>query len=84
VNRTLTTCPYCGTGCQFYLVADDHGRLVGVEPSTAHLVARGQLCVKGWNAFEFVCHPDRLTEPAIRRDPTNPTKASPRCPSVPG
>jgi formate dehydrogenase alpha subunit len=69
VNRTLTTCPYCGTGCQFYLVANDHGRLVGVEPSTEHPVARGQLCVKGWNAFEFVSHPDRLTQPAIRRHP---------------
>jgi formate dehydrogenase alpha subunit len=69
VNRTLTTCPYCGTGCQFYLVANDHGRLVGVEPSTEHPVARGQLCVKGWNAFEFVSHPDRLTHPAIRRHP---------------
>ena len=68
MNRTLTTCPYCGTGCQFYLVADDDGRLVGVEASTEHVVSRGQLCVKGWNAFEFVDHPDRLTEPAIRRN----------------
>ena len=66
MKRTLTTCPYCGTGCQFYLVADDGGRLVGVEPSTEHPVAQGQLCVKGWNAFEFVHHPDRLTEPAVR------------------
>jgi len=66
MNRTLTTCPYCGTGCQFYLVADDAGRLVSVEPSTEHAVSRGQLCVKGWNAFEFVHHPDRLTQPLIR------------------
>jgi len=68
VKRTLTTCPYCGTGCQFYLVADDGGRLVAVEASTEHPVARGQLCVKGWNAFEFVHHPDRLTEPSVRRN----------------
>lgn len=67
MKRTLTVCPYCGTGCMFYLVSDS-GRLVGVEPSTTHPVSRGGLCVKGWNAFGFVHHPDRLTTPLIRRD----------------
>ena len=66
MKRTLTVCPYCGTGCMFYLVSD-HGRLVGVEPSTTHPVSRGGLCVKGWNAHAFVHHPDRLTTPLIRR-----------------
>jgi len=68
MKRTLTTCPYCGTGCQFYLLTDDNGRLVGVEPSSTHVVAKGQLCVKGWNAFNFPNHPDRLTVPQIRKD----------------
>ncbi|KPK99345.1 MAG: formate dehydrogenase, partial [Planctomycetes bacterium SM23_65] len=68
MKRTLTTCPYCGTGCAFYLVTDDAGKLVAVEPSTEHPVAKGQLCVKGWSAFEFVNHPDRLTVPLIRRN----------------
>jgi formate dehydrogenase major subunit/formate dehydrogenase alpha subunit len=67
MKRTLTVCPYCGTGCTFYLLSDD-GRLVGVEPSTTHPVSRGGLCVKGWNAFAFVHHPDRLTTPLLRRD----------------
>ena len=67
MKRTLTVCPYCGTGCTFYLVSDG-GRLVGVEPSTTHPVSRGGLCVKGWNAFAFVHHPDRLTTPLVRRD----------------
>jgi len=67
MTRTLTICPYCGTGCRLYLVSDELGRLVGVEPSVRHVVSRGQLCIKGWNAFEFVQHPDRLTEPAVRR-----------------
>jgi formate dehydrogenase major subunit/formate dehydrogenase alpha subunit len=67
MKRTLTVCPYCGTGCTFYLLSDD-GRLVGVEPSATHPVSRGGLCVKGWNAFAFVHHPDRLTTPLIRRD----------------
>jgi formate dehydrogenase major subunit/formate dehydrogenase alpha subunit len=67
MKRTLTVCPYCGTGCMFYLISDN-GRLVGVEPSTTHPVSRGGLCVKGWNAFAFVHHPDRLTTPMVRRD----------------
>ena len=68
MKRILTTCPYCGTGCCFYLVVNDEGRLVGVEPSAEHPISKGQLCVKGWNAFQFVQHPDRLTEPLMRRD----------------
>ena len=67
MKRTLTVCPYCGVGCTFYLVSDND-RLVGVEPSTTHPVNRGSLCVKGWNAFAFVHHPDRLTTPLVRRD----------------
>ena len=67
MKRTLTVCPYCGTGCTFYLVSHD-GRLVGVEPSATHPVSRGGLCVKGWNAFAFVHHPDRLTTPLVRRN----------------
>jgi formate dehydrogenase (coenzyme F420) alpha subunit len=67
MKRTLTVCPYCGTGCTFYLVSDG-GRLVGVEPSTTHPVSRGGLCIKGWNAYAFVHHPDRLTVPLVRRD----------------
>jgi formate dehydrogenase alpha subunit len=67
MKRTLTTCPYCGVGCMFYLVSDN-SRLVGIEPSTTHPVNRGSLCVKGWNAYAFVHHPDRLTTPLIRRN----------------
>jgi len=68
MKKILTTCPYCGTGCMFYLVVGDDGKLAGVEPSTEHVVAKGQLCVKGWNAYHFVNHPDRLTQPLIRKN----------------
>lgn len=68
MKRTLTTCPYCGTGCVFYLITDDKGKVVGVDPSVTHPVSQGKLCVKGWNAFDFVHHPDRLTVPQIRKN----------------
>ncbi|MCF8039522.1 MAG: hypothetical protein K9K79_09420, partial [Desulfohalobiaceae bacterium] len=42
----LTTCPFCGTGCNFYLqVLDD--QLVGLIPSKGHPVNQGELCVLG-------------------------------------
>lgn len=68
MSKTLTTCPYCGTGCALYLLTDDGGRLIGVEPSATHPTSRGQLCVKGWNAHAFVHHPERLTTPLIRKN----------------
>lgn len=66
-SATLTTCPYCGCGCGFYLETVN-GRLVGTRPSETSPVNQGKLCVKGWNAHEFVQHPKRLQKPMIRKD----------------
>ncbi|OHB65859.1 MAG: formate dehydrogenase subunit alpha [Planctomycetes bacterium RBG_13_60_9] len=68
MKKVLTTCPYCGTGCMYFLVVGDDGRLMGVEPSSEHVVAQGRLCIKGWNAHHFVNHADRLTRPLIRKN----------------
>ncbi|MBU1162627.1 MAG: formate dehydrogenase subunit alpha, partial [Proteobacteria bacterium] len=46
----------------------DSGKIVGVIPSREHPVSRGNLCVKGWNSFEFILHKDRLCFPLIRRN----------------
>ena len=67
IKRVLTTCPYCGVGCGFYLDVRD-GRIVGVIPSRSNSVAKGHLCVKGWHAHEPVQHPDRLTKPLIKKN----------------
>jgi len=69
MKKTLTVCPYCGTGCMLHLISEN-GRLVGVEPSTTHPISRSGLCIKGWNAFAFVNHPDRLTRPLVRKNGT--------------
>ena len=61
----LTTCPYCGCGCNMFLQVID-GHLVGTLPSKTHEISRGSLCIKGWNAHDWVESPDRLRTPLIR------------------
>ncbi len=65
VKHVLTTCPYCGTGCNFFLQVVDN-RLVSVVPCKTDEISRGQLCIKGYNAHAFVQHPDRLKTPLVR------------------
>jgi formate dehydrogenase major subunit len=65
-RQVESVCPYCGVGCQLtYHIKDDH--IVAVEgkdgPSN-----HNRLCVKGRFGFDYVHHPDRLTEPLIRKD----------------
>lgn len=67
MKKTYTVCPYCGTGCMFNLVSES-GKLSGIEPAPGSPVNHGSLCVKGWNAFAFVGHPERLTTPLIRKN----------------
>ncbi len=67
IKRVLTTCPYCGVGCGFYLDVRD-GRIIGVIPSKSNAVSKGYLCVKGWHSHEIVQHPDRLKKPLIKKN----------------
>src|SRR5271165_3639561 len=75
-----SVCPYCGVGCQLtYKIRDD--RIVSVEGKDGP-ANHNRLCVKGRFGFDYAHHPDRLTEPLIRRegvskhdtdiDPANP------------
>lgn len=65
MKKVLTTCGYCGCGCNFYVNVEDN-EITGVSPQNHHSVSRGQLCVKGWQGHSFVHHRDRLTEPLIK------------------
>ena len=66
MRRTRTVCPFCGCGCSFYLLSEGD-RVTGIEPSPLNPVNKGMLCVKGWNAHEFIHSPERLTTPLIRK-----------------
>ena len=60
-----TTCPFCGCGCGFYLLAAK-GQLVGTAPSENHPVSAGRLCARGWAAHEAVLWGRRLRKPLLR------------------
>jgi predicted molibdopterin-dependent oxidoreductase YjgC len=66
-RTVLTTCTYCGCGCNFYLEVMD-GQVLGTIPCKTSPVNEGKLCVKGWNVHEFVQHPDRLKKPLLRKN----------------
>lgn len=67
MNSVLTTCPYCGTGCTFFLNVEG-GEIVSVTPNKVNAVNKGKLCSKGHFGFDFVHHKDRLTSPLIRKE----------------
>jgi predicted molibdopterin-dependent oxidoreductase YjgC len=67
LTKVKTTCTFCGVGCQVDLNVDpETQRIVKVTSDPAYVSNEGNLCVKGRFAFNFVHHPDRLTEPLVR------------------
>ncbi len=67
LEQVRTTCTFCGVGCQIDLNLDPETKhIVKVTSKDEYLPNEGNLCVKGRFAFNFVHHPDRLTEPLVR------------------
>jgi len=66
-RTVLTTCTYCGCGCNFFLEVLD-GEPIGTIPCKTSPVNEGKLCIKGWNVHEFIRNKDRLKKPLIRKD----------------
>ncbi len=66
VDRAVdSVCPFCGVGCQItYQVKDE--RIVAVD-GRAGPANEGRLCVKGRFGFDYAHHPERLTQPLVRR-----------------
>ena len=65
-NSTLTTCPYCGVGCQINLEIKED-KIVCVTPADGP-ANKCQVCVKGKFGQEFIGSPDRLRTPYIRKN----------------
>jgi predicted molibdopterin-dependent oxidoreductase YjgC len=67
LKKVKSTCTFCGVGCQIDLNVDpETNRIVKVTSDPSYVSNEGDLCVKGRFAFNFVHHPDRLTEPLVR------------------
>ncbi|MCG8514142.1 MAG: formate dehydrogenase subunit alpha [Halanaerobiales bacterium] len=67
-TRVQTTCPYCGVGCQLELqVKDNQVIQVGSVFQPGSPNPRGETCVKGRFAYDYINHPDRLTTPLIKK-----------------
>ena len=67
VNRVMTTCPYCGCGCQLELNVLDN-KIIGITTKDDVGINKGSLCVKGRFGYEFITGDERLTKPLIKRD----------------
>ena len=64
-KKVLTTCAYCGVGCQFDLnVINDE--IVRVTSNPLAPANGMHMCVKGRFGYAYVHHPDRLTQPLVR------------------
>ena len=67
MQSVLTTCPYCGCGCSFFLNVAN-GEIISAVPNVANAVNLGRLCLKGRFGFDFVHHKDRLRTPLVRKN----------------
>src|SRR6056297_2089257 len=67
-EKTVTTCPYCGVGCQLELKIKD-GNIVEVGSVFREGTPNpfGESCVKGRFGYDFINHPDRLKKPLIKK-----------------
>ena len=63
ITKVRTTCPFCGTGCNFDLNVAN-GKVIGVTPPEEGAVVNGKsLCVKGRSHIDLINSPNRLTSP---------------------
>jgi formate dehydrogenase major subunit/formate dehydrogenase alpha subunit len=69
-RKVMTTCTYCGVGCQLDLnVKDDipGGRVFRVTSNPRAPVNGMHLCVKGRYGYDFIHHTDRVLRPRVRQ-----------------
>jgi formate dehydrogenase alpha subunit len=65
-EATPSICPHCADGCNIKLWTKDD-KIYRITSRRNDHVDEGFLCDKGRFGFEFVNHPDRLTQPLVRK-----------------
>jgi formate dehydrogenase major subunit len=70
-RSVITTCAYCGVGCSFKaeMIGDQVVRMTPWKHGKAN---RGHSCVKGRFAWGYASHSDRILNPMIRDQITDP------------
>jgi len=69
LDKTTTTCVYCGVGCQIDLnIHSQRKEFVRATSEVGCVPNDGNLCVKGRFGFDFVQSKERLTNPLIKRN----------------
>jgi formate dehydrogenase major subunit len=70
-HSVITTCAYCGVGCNFKveMQGDTVVRMVPWKDGKAN---HGHSCVKGRFAWGYASHPDRILKPMMREKITDP------------
>ena len=66
-DRVMTTCTYCGCGCQLEINVLDN-RITGITTNDRVGINRGSLCVKGRFGYEFIQDEKRLTKPLVKKN----------------
>lgn len=67
IERVRTTCPFCGTGCNFDLAVKDK-KIIGVLSNPDSPVNGRSLCVKGRFGWDYIYNEKRLTTPLIKKN----------------
>jgi predicted molibdopterin-dependent oxidoreductase YjgC len=65
-KQVKTICGYCGTGCGL-IVEVENNKIIKIRGDKEAPVNKGQTCVKGAFAYEYVHAKNRLTTPLIRK-----------------
>ena len=72
LERVDTVCPYCGVGCTLSYHVDPEANAIVFAEGRESPASQGRLCVKGRYGWDYATHPQRLTQPLIRRDAFRP------------
>lgn len=67
IEKTRTTCPFCGTGCTFD-INTQNGKVIGVTPADDAPVNGRSLCVKGRYHTDLITSETRLKTPLIKKN----------------
>lgn len=66
LERTETTCNYCGTGCSIDMYVNEKKEIMKVEGTEKGVVNNGSLCIKGRFGYDFIQSEERLTQPMLK------------------